>query len=115
MVGFFSLIIDFGFYLICVEILILSESLSKIISFILASFNSYLGNKIYTFRINKFNSNEPMKFFIVYTLSLIINSNVHDFLMIKYHGLIPFSLATIISVIINFIGLKYWVFKISKN
>ena len=111
MIGVFSIIIDFGAYILLTEIFIVSKSLSKIISFILASINSFLGNKLYTFKLIKFNLNEPLKFLIVYILSLFINSVVHDFFYLKYNGLIPFGMSTLVSIIINFFGLKYWVFK----
>ncbi len=113
-VGFFSIAIDAALYIIISDLFIVSKSLSKIISFIAGSVNSFIGNKIFTFRIKSFNFNEPVKFFIVYSISLIFNSLTHDFFLEIYDGVLPFLISTIVSIIINFFGQKLWVFNSKK-
>ena len=114
MIGIISLLIDVIVYILLSDVFLISKSLSKIISFILASINSFLGNKMFTFKLKSYNFREPMKFIILYSVSLIANSSTHDFFLNVFDGFLPFIIATIVSVIINFSGQKLWVFK-NKN
>ena len=113
-IGFVSLIIDALVYIILSDILSISKSFSKIISFIVASVNSFIGNKIFTFRAKSFSYKEPVKFILIYSVSLIVNSSTHDFFLNVFEGFLPFIIASIFSIIINFGGQKLWVFK-NKN
>ncbi len=114
-VGFISVLIDATVYIILSDIFIVSKSLSKIISFIIASVNSFLGNKIFTFRLKSFNYKEPIKFILLYSVSLIANSLTHDYFLKIFDGFLPFVISTIVSVTINFTGQKLWVFKNINN
>ena len=114
MIGIISLLIDIIVYILLSEFFLISKSLSKIISFILASINSFLGNKIFTFKLKSYNFREPMKFILLYSVSLIANSSTHDFFLNVFDGFLPFIIASIVSIIINFGGQKIWVFK-NKN
>ena len=113
-IGLISVLIDATVYIILSDIFIDSKSLSKIISFIIGSINSFLGNKIFTFRLKSFNYKEPIKFLLLYSISLIANSSTHDFFLKIFDGFLPFAISTLVSVIINFTGQKLWVFK-NKN
>ena len=113
-IGFISLIIDALVYIILSDIFFISKSLSKIISFIVGSVNSFIGNKLFTFRAKSFNYKEPVKFILIYSVSLIVNSSTHDFFLNVFEGFSPFIIASIFSIIINFGGQKLWVFK-NKN
>lgn len=110
-VGLISLTIDAIVYVFLSDFLLFSKSSSKIISFIIASINSFYLNKIFTFEINVFNHKEPLKFILLYLISLIANSFTHDFFLNIIDGIWPFLIATLVSVIINFTGQKLWVFK----
>ena len=114
MIGIISLLIDIIVYVLLSDFFLISKSLSKIISFILASINSFLGNKIFTFKLKSYNFREPMKFILLYSVSLIANSSTHDFFLNVFDGFLPFIIASIVSIIINFGGQKLWVFK-NKN
>ena len=114
MIGIISLLIDIIVYVLLSDFFLISKSLSKIISFILASINSFLGNKIFTFKIKSYNFREPLKFILLYSVSLIANSSTHDFFLNIFDGFLPFIIASIVSIIINFGGQKLWVFK-NKN
>ena len=114
-IGFISLAIDAMVYIVLSEIFLVSKSLSKIISFIIGSINSFLGNKMLTFRIKSFNYKEPIKFILLYSFSLIANSLSHDYFLKIFDGFLPFVISTIVAVIINFTGLKLWVFKNKNN
>ena len=114
MIGIISLLIDVIVYILLSDFFLISKSQSKIISFILASINSFLGNKIFTFKLKSYNFREPMKFILLYSVSLIANSSTHDFFLNVFDGFQPFIIASIVSIIINFGGQKLWVFK-NKN
>ena len=114
MIGIISLLIDIIVYILLLDFFLISKSLSKIISFILASINSFLGNKIFTFKLKSYNFREPMKFILLYSVSLIANSSTHDFFLNVFDGFLPFIIASIVSIIINFGGQKIWVFN-NKN
>ena len=114
MIGIISLLIDIIVYILLSDFFLISKSLSKIISFILASINSFLGNKIFTFKLKSYNFREPMKFILLYSVSLIANSSTHDFFLNVFDGFLPFIIASIVSIIINFGGQKIWVFN-NKN
>jgi len=114
-IGVISLVIDATIYIILSEIFLVSKSLSKIVSFIIASINSFLGNKIFTFKVKSFSLREPLKFILLYFVSLIANSLTHDFLLSYFDGLMPFVISTLVSIIINFMGQKLWVFKNIKK
>jgi putative flippase GtrA len=114
MIGIISLLIDIIVYVLLSDFFLISKSLSKIISFILASINSFLGNKIFTFKLKSYNFREPLKFMLLYSVSLIANSSTHDFFLNVFDGFLPFIIASIVSIIINFGGQKLWVFK-NKN
>lgn len=111
MIGIISLLIDIVVYVLLSDVFLISKSLSKIISFILASINSFLGNKIFTFQLKPYNLREPMKFIFLYAVSLIANSSTHDFFLNVFDDFIPFIIASLVSITINFSGQKLWVFK----
>lgn len=110
-IGVISLIIDALVYIILSDIFFISKSLSKIISFIVASVNSFIANKLFTFRAKSFNFKEPVKFILLYSVSLLGNSLTHDYFLNVFDGFIPFIIASIFSIIINFSGQRLWVFK----
>jgi putative flippase GtrA len=68
-------------------------------------------NKKITFKSENNAFSESLKFIILYAISLFFNSTTHDYFL-KYDIMyLPFISATIVSVIINFSGQKFWVFK----
>ena len=115
LIGIISLLIDIIVYVLLSDVFLISKSLSKIISYILASINSFLGNKIFTFKLKSYNFREPLKFILIYTISFFANFLTHDFFLNVFNGFQPFIIASIVSIIINFSGLKIWVFKKRLN
>ena len=67
--------------------------------------------KKFSFKSNRSVASEILKYFIVWTISFILNSLVHDYSSEIISGYFPFIFATSISICINFLGAKYWVFK----
>tara|TARA_B100000214_G_C23779462_1_gene540652 strand:+ start:61 stop:477 length:417 start_codon:yes stop_codon:yes gene_type:complete len=114
LIGIVSLLIDFGIYIFAQSIISLSPSNAKIVSFITASINSFIMNKRITFNSKGLSFTQPIRFAILYIISLFFNSVTHDFVLKYSTDYLPFISATVISVLINFTGQKYWVFR-KKN
>tara|TARA_B100000575_G_scaffold46581_1_gene33717 strand:+ start:4339 stop:4743 length:405 start_codon:yes stop_codon:yes gene_type:complete len=110
-IGLLSIAIDFFIYNICQYKFDISASRSKIFSYVISSTNSFILNRKVTFNSNIISYRQPIKFIVVYLVSLFFNSTVHDFIILFEEEYLPFIGATIVSVLINFNGQKYWVFK----
>ena len=110
-VGILSVIIDFLSYTFLNNIFYLDNSNSKRLSYLIGSTSSFLLNKKITFKSPKKTFKEPILFSIVYLISFVLNSVTHDILLEYIDGSYPFIIATFISVIINYIGQKFVVFK----
>lgn len=109
---------------------VLFYSLAKTISFLSGSIVAYFLNKFITFKQKHHSAREIMRFAALYASTLIINVAVNslaiilltqfssamkfDFNQINItQTIIVFSFlgATAVSMVLNFIGQKYWVFK----
>tara|TARA_B110000003_G_scaffold173050_1_gene172640 strand:- start:332 stop:715 length:384 start_codon:yes stop_codon:yes gene_type:complete len=110
-IGIVSFIIDFTFYNIFFYTFQIDVNLSKALSYIMGFLNSYVLNKKITFKSQSKGFREPIAFLFLYLSSMVVNYYAHKFLIEIYSGYIPFFGATSLSVIINFLGLKFLVFK----
>ena len=108
--GLLSILIDFMFYYIFLETSLFNSSISKRLSYILGSINSFILNKKIVFKSREKYLREIILFIFIYILSFISNSFLHDSLIEKIPGYLPFLISTLISIIINFLGLKFIVF-----
>jgi putative flippase GtrA len=113
--GVITVLIDYSAY----RALIFFEfnfNSAKIMSFILGTIFSFGANKNITFsRKNDF-FKHLIKFILLYFVSLMLNVFVNtNFLgwlaSSNFNVQISFILATIVSATINFIGMKYFIFK----
>jgi|SaaInlStandDraft_3_1057020.scaffolds.fasta_scaffold01890_7 putative flippase GtrA len=109
--GIGAVFVDFITYYVLIDFL--SFSLAKGISFLTGSLVSFTANKYWTFEKHEKSVVEVVKFYSLYLFSLginvVLNSLVLDYSVNLVH--IAFLVATGASVVINFIGLKYWVYK----
>ncbi len=93
---------------------------SKAISFLIGTLIGYLLNTIYTFEEAKYSSNTLIKYLLVYLVSMLLNVTVNalsiklflifeiDMNLSKFSAVI---IATMFSMIFNFICLKYYVYR----
>ena len=94
----------------------LNTTLSKAISFASGMVVAFVLNKRYTFQIREVKHGK-ISFVVIYGASLLVNIGVNSLLLGELNGaLIPsewtaFIVASLISVAINFFGLKYVVFR----
>tara|TARA_Y100000748_G_scaffold303112_1_gene307311 strand:+ start:2153 stop:2557 length:405 start_codon:yes stop_codon:yes gene_type:complete len=114
-VGVTTVLIDYIFYFF-LYFIGFSTSISKGISFIIGAIFAYVANKYFTFNQAKFSNLGIFQFCVLYFISLTINVYLNEFLLHAMSNLIfkfelSFIIATITSASINFIGMKYIVFK----
>lgn len=110
LIGVLSVGLDFAAYNALFYLFNIDLSISKAISFILGSTNSFILNKKITFKSEKSTVKELFKFIVIYSVSLLVNYYTHEFFLEISSGYIPFLAATVISVSINFFGQKIIVF-----
>jgi putative flippase GtrA len=117
-VGIFSLGIDALSYAFMINFTSLGMNFSKGASFFLGTLNSYFFNRSITFRSSIHHASGLSKHLSVYGFSAASNIFMNNFIFqalesigFPYAILFGFLSATAISVIINFIGLKFFVFK----
>lgn len=102
----------------------LAVSLSKGMAFCAGSTVAFLVNKYWTFTHNgivdgdkghdeTFDYVELSKFICLYCVTLMANVVVNGWVISKLEGMVYFAflMATATSTILNFIGMKFWVFK----
>jgi putative flippase GtrA len=124
-IGVISVIIDFSLYKALSSQM--DFGLAKAVSFIVGTFFSYIANKVFTFQQYGKNFKEFTKFLGLYFFSLCVNVLVNKITMIILVLLSDFELfsflvedtvfilaflaATFVSMTINFVGQKFFVFR----
>ena len=119
-VGLCSVSIDFIFYYTFIYLDLFDPNYSKRISFILGAIFAFFANRSYVFRVSEKRISQFLYFSILYFISFILNSVVHDYIyFFTKITLLSFFVATVVSTITNFIGQKFVIFKkkidINKN
>jgi len=115
-VGVISVIIDFITYLALLAVGV-SVPVSKAVGFITGSIWSFFGNKHFTFRKNTKGALSLVGFGAIYLLTLFVNIAVNDWLLLHLPRFIPFTVivafvfATGVSALLNFLGMKFFIFK----
>jgi len=98
----------FIFYLFDIVIL------AKMIGYMLGTSFSFLANKKWTFADKGKEYNQVVKFLILYIFTMAVNSAVNTLALEFFSGPSSinksFVLATMTSAILNFIGMKFYIF-----
>ena len=110
-VGVICVIIDFVLYEFLIDYTNLGLSNSKRLSYIIGASFSFILNKTITFKSGEKNITEPVLFILVYAFSFMLNSIAHDFFINIFDGYLPFLIATFLSIVVNYLGQKFLVFK----
>jgi putative flippase GtrA len=111
LIGIFVVLVDFISYHFFNKIFSIDFSNSKRLSYLLGAVLSFILNKRITFKSQEKKIFEPVSFSILYFSSFVLNSFTHDVLLDYLSGNYPFIIATILSVVINYLGQKFIVFK----
>jgi len=114
-IGLVTVLIDYSTY----QSLIFFESnisIAKSIGFALGTIFSFIANRNITFNVKNNFFGHLIKFSMLYFTSMMFNVFVNSislglFINSNLKVQISFILATIISATINFVGMKYFVFK----
>jgi putative flippase GtrA len=118
LVGCTAFTIDISIYFILLDQGYLSY-LSKGISFICGLLVGYFLNSYFTFNKVKISSLRFLKYTMLYLFSLFVNMLSNEYVLIQitqttmneHAFIIAVLVATALSLIINFLGLRYYVFK----
>ena len=111
--GILAVATDYFSYLVLVNII--DVDLSKACSFILGSIVAFLINKFWTFESDKKAIAAIMPFIVLYSSTFLINVSLNHFSLVYVTDIktIAFLIATSASTVLNFLGMKFWVFKVS--
>lgn len=111
-VGGGAVVIDFISYMTMVHLIHLNASVSKGTSYVLGALFSFAINKIWTFASDKKTHEAFIRFAVLYMSTFATNVAINAFLLwLGAATIIGFSFATATSIVLNYIGQKYWVFK----
>ena len=109
--GFSAVGTDYVSYMLMLNWL--NEPVSKGVSFIFGSVVAFLINKYWTFESAPHSLKEIASFILLYLSTLIANVTVNQLVLLYFPVMIlmAFLMATATSTVLNFMGMKYWVFK----
>jgi putative flippase GtrA len=117
--GLVSLLIAYSIYFILIHNGV-TVSLSNSLAYVIAMLYGFFANRKFAFNDNEIVSNiKIIKYIILYSFTLILNVNINSValdIIAGFYGdlFLAFFVALSISTVINFIGMKYWVFKPSN-
>lgn len=112
MVGGSATLLQFVLLFLFVEYAHLNEILASALSFSLSAIYNYLMNYYFTFASEKSHIETATKFMLVATLGLAINSSTFAlFLSLGLYYLLAQGGATIITLLVNFLLHKIWIYR----
>jgi putative flippase GtrA len=119
-VGSLTVLIDFLCYRGLVWIDLLGINAAKGISFITGTIFAYFANRLWTFKHKGPRLSSAWRFGLLYSLTLATNIFANAVTLIWLASIpsaiqIAFLVATGISAILNFLGLKYFVFRYNRS
>lgn len=103
---------DFSVYFILD--LFINADIAKAIGFLAGSIFAYFVNKLWTFEQKEKSVYETIRFIALYASTFFVNVGINhlvlDSLSIAWIGILAFLTATAVSTILNFLGMKFFVF-----
>ncbi len=114
-IGFLTVLIDSSVYTLILK-MASNFSFAKTFGFVSGTFFSFFANRNFTFKIQNSIWIQIYKFALLYSGSLMINVIINNMALNYFSGTnyrikLAFTTATFSSALINFIGMKYFVFK----
>ena len=119
-VGMIAVCLDWGFYLALTNFFGVGAVLSKSFSYILGTIFAFIANGRLVFQSDLAPVNF-LKHLLLYTFSLLANTLFFAFLKSHFSFDSPIILgaalftATFVSTVINFVGMRFWVFKSKRG
>jgi len=110
---------DTGVYFLLVHNFLaqLGYNWSKFLSFLSGTLVAFIVNKFWTFESKRKSLIEAASFLLLYLLTLGLNVAVNHLVLMTTNNLtiVAFLVATGCSTVANFLGQKYWVFKVDET
>jgi putative flippase GtrA len=115
-VGCLTVLLDFLSYRGLIWSGLLGTSSAKAVGFLVGTVFAYFANRAWTFRQTVHAPGSAWRFFLLYAVTLAANVSVNAAALALMFGVgialqAAFVLATGVSTILNFLGMKFFVFK----
>ena len=115
-VGVITVLIDFIVYIVLVEFRLSDVNVAKGVGFVSGTIFSYFMHRIWTFGHKTHKPGTVWRYVLLYMSTLGVNVSINSFILIfllefQFIILLAFLIATGASTILNFIGMKWFVFK----
>jgi len=119
-VGTLTVCVDFIFYQLLLHTEVLPLSIAKALGFIAGTVFAYFANRYWTFNHRSPSSGSIVRFYVLYGLTLLVNVLTNALIIKALPSLdlavyLAFIVATGLSAVLNFIGLKKFVFNQVKH
>ena len=119
-VGTLTVCVDFLFYQLILQSEVLPLSIAKALGFIAGTVFAYFANRYWTFNHRSSSAGSIVRFYLLYGLTLFVNVMTNALIIKALPSLdiavyLAFIVATGLSAILNFIGLKMFVFNQTKQ
>lgn len=113
--GLLAVFTDYVSYLLLISILPID--IAKGCSFILGSIVAFILNKLWTFEYEEKAAAAIIPFIALYSSTFFVNVGLNHFSLIYISDLktVAFLIATAASTVLNFLGMKFWVFNSSNR
>ena len=116
-VGSLCFMLDLTIYFLLINLEVLTL-IAKPISFLCGTFLGFCLNSLFTFKQNSLKRKKLSKYILVYSLSMLVNlfinenvlNHLNNFNSLENSHFIAVISATVASLAINFLGLRYFVF-----
>ena len=115
-VGVITVLIDFIVYNVLVEFRLSDVNVAKGVGFVSGTIFSYFMHRIWTFGHKTHKPGTVWRYVLIYMSTLGANVSINSFVLnlsfeFQFIILLAFIVATAASTILNFIGMKWFVFK----
>ena len=117
-VGSTSVAVDLGVYALLTAITPLAWGISKGISYAAGVVVGFFGNKFWTFESNRKSAAEPVLYLALYGCTLLLNIACNQLALTVLgpeHKLLAFLFATGVTMVTNFLGMKFVAFRHSRS
>ena len=130
LIGILAVLVDLSVYYVLLNVLpedvlqfASNEAISKTISFLCGMVVTYSLNKLWTWKQRDRSNKRLVKFTVLYGVSLFLNVFTNSTLLyilehnqdiydVPYKYFLAFVGATGMSAVVNFVGQKFWVFRV---
>jgi putative flippase GtrA len=109
--GILAVGVDFSGYWLLAEMI--PADIAKGSSFVMGSIVAFIFNKLWTFEHDAKLSSAAIQFACLYSLTFVANVSMNHFILTQEieAKLLAFLVATATSTTLNFLGMKFWVFR----